>query len=37
VSLRKLSGAGWEVHSDVATDAGQLDQLARELRELLTT
>jgi Family of unknown function (DUF6228) len=37
VTLRQLSRAGWRVESDAVVDAGQLDGLVRELRELLST
>jgi hypothetical protein len=35
VELRHLSGAGWVARSDIGVDAGQLDALAGEIRELL--
>jgi hypothetical protein len=36
VSLKQLSGAGWETRVDVTVDPGQLDVVAMEIRELLT-
>jgi len=35
VELREYSGHGWLVRGDVPVDAGQLDQISRDLVELL--
>ena len=35
VELRHLSGAGWVVRTVVRVDAGQLDEIAAEVRRLL--
>jgi hypothetical protein len=36
VHLSHLSGAGWSVRGMIAVDAGQLDQIASDVRRLVT-